>query len=170
MNMDFGSVMISPSTIFYAGWEEGYDLYYNTTPYRTGHLKLIPRRESNITMFSSYILRVYSNNGIGAYCGFPSSEKTDGYFLSNDVFYITTNTSNITYPIATFPGVGVGCSKFKSCSGHGRCDYCYEKCMCDDGYGSANDIVHIGRDLDGTCSHRKYAISFHRPSFKTCSI
>ena len=32
-----------------------------------------------------------------------------------------------------------GCSAFNDCSGHGACDYCYQKCHCQDGYGGLND-------------------------------
>ena len=35
------------------------------------------------------------------------------------------------------------------CYRNGNCDYCLEKCTCVNGYGSDNDIVAMGRGLDG---------------------
>jgi hypothetical protein len=56
--------------------------------------------------------------------------------------------------VFTFSGIGIGCKDQKSCSGNGACDYCLEKCHCNDGFGSLTDMVTAGRDLDGTCSQK----------------
>lgn len=45
-----------------------------------------------------------------------------------------------------------GCDAFNSCSGHGACDYCYQKCYCTDGYGGPNDILPTGWTTDFSCS------------------
>ena len=59
-----------------------------------------------------------------------------------------------------FPGIGTGCSHLKNCSGHGTCDYCYGKCICDEGYGAATDLIVRGRDVSNSCSKRKFHVLY----------
>lgn len=46
------------------------------------------------------------------------------------------------------------CSAFNDCSGHGACDYCYQRCHCVEGYGSSAEDLQTGRNVDLTCSKR----------------
>lgn len=40
--------------------------------------------------------------------------------------------------------VGDGCrSALNSCSGHGACDYCLNRCECMDGFGSTDDVNRL---------------------------
>jgi len=56
----------------------------------------------------------------------------------------------------SFPRVGEGCGDQDACSGHGVCDYCNKKCVCDDGYGNADDTKFIGLGLtSSSCASRK---------------
>lgn len=51
--------------------------------------------------------------------------------------------------------IGAQCNGFNDCSGHGSCDYCNNKCICYDGFGSANDILTAqSNNFKHDCSSR----------------
>ena len=42
-------------------------------------------------------------------------------------------------PFKKSDAIGAGCRDVNFCSGHGKCDYCLEKCTCDDNYGAPRE-------------------------------
>eukprot|EP01035_Chromulina_nebulosa_P018855 gene18855-24640_t len=136
-----GNVRLSPSTVFEGAWINGQlnsSDSNSSLPYSQSQLKL-------------------RTNRIGIYCGFPSSEDyyLSQYRVSVSPFTIANNNvTNSTQTIKSFDGFGLGCTKLNNCNGHGACDYCYNKCICQRGFGSIDDIITIGKDVDGSCSSR----------------
>ena len=68
-----------------------------------------------------------------------------------------SNSSLLTL-FTSFPELGsrsFNCSLLNYCSGHGICDYCNQRCLCDVGYGSAFDVVSSGSTTSFlTCSQK----------------
>jgi hypothetical protein len=58
--------------------------------------------------------------------------------------------------VQVYMGVGTGCAKWSFCSGHGACDYCLERCVCQEGYGSPSDRSVAGLGIKADCSEREY--------------
>lgn len=157
-DIPMGSVRLSPSTLFKASWTEGDHLHSNMTPFRNSYLTLKTMFNRTIEARYGVELKIYPSNGIGAYCGFPSSKvyRSLNARVSTAAFTIqSTNTTNSTQSILKYDGIGAGCSHLSDCNGNGECDYCTGKCLCSDGFGSADDIVTTGRGLDGSCAASK---------------
>jgi hypothetical protein len=172
-NLAIGHIIVSPSIMFSAGWNEGnfpldYDFNatnFNNTPYRHSELLLFPQHNlvTNDIMTTIHIDKI---NGIGTYCGFSSSQLLEKAASTSPSphFMIETNFSeirnrrvdrtNVTHKIDTWGSMGDGCKGMNDCSGHGACNWCYEVCECFESYGAHTDLVTVGRDLDGTCTQR----------------
>eukprot|EP01039_Chlorochromonas_danica_P006073 gene6073-6687_t len=54
----------------------------------------------------------------------------------------------------SYSELGNGCSNWNACSGNGQCDYCYEKCRCQEGWGNATDLLAVGASASPDCSTR----------------
>lgn len=132
---------------------------------------------------SSISLTIFDVNGLSALCGMPSSnvyyssayqERIPDVLLTPYVIpSIATRSIHSNGSVAewtsdffqftSFPMVGsFDCSSLNDCSGHGVCDHCSMRCICDDGYGSALDLfrglVNVGNDLSSTCNMRKLRV------------
>jgi hypothetical protein len=171
-NMSMSKVIMSPSYELTGEWIESND-GRALSPY-TGS-RLIVRKlkgEKLCLKDASFTLYVYKENGIGAYCGFPSSDdfenKGHGRVSNVDAFpqmEIPTiwtlskaasglNVSNNdTHSLDTWTGVGSGC---KGNCGFGTCNYCTETCSCFEGYGASTDLMEPGAVGSGNCSLRKF--------------
>jgi len=79
-----------------------------------------------------HVVTLFKSNGIAAYCGAA---------LNWDKIFIGTNASGtvVWQSIVTSPLVGNGCQDKSSCNLHGTCDYCYNTCTCDKGYGHPDE-------------------------------
>lgn len=62
--------------------------------------------------------------------------------------------ANDSHPFDLYTGVGSGCAALGKCSGHGRCDYCYEQCRCFEGWGADSDLLLTGASPSYDCSER----------------
>ena len=96
-----GSLIIAPSTIFLAAWTEGdwrnYNASYPETNYPGGMITLSRAPYINMTSgtqakwvrANTFItLKIYKENGIGAYCGFPGSDTSDAHtYFNSDINY-----------------------------------------------------------------------------------
>ena len=160
LNLEYGSVILSPSTQFEAQWIEGSYNKTTNTKYATAQLYLKIKTENKINYLKGneiISLHIYARNGIGVDCGFPSSFVYNNLSYRTDFipFTIAVNTTkNSTQNIPTFSGIGNGCTQFNDCSGHGTCNYCTNQCTCMEGYGAINDVIMTGRDLSYDCSKR----------------
>ncbi len=203
-NISFGGVLIGPSHYFHAAWVEGVPHFDdNYSPYLVGELHL--QTKGNLTIESQSIieLTVFKENGIGAICGFPSSDVVNAsgsfvhpfrpfkiatinpyfspynittefdnytYSAANTLLSITPLYKNIThlynatnyvrndsYTFDFYTGVGKGCSRMNNCMFQGACDYCYEQCVCFEGYGAKTDLVADGRNVNADCSSSEYS-------------
>ena len=180
-----GTTLISP---VFTGWN-GLNNSLTVVPYQNSEL-ILTIRDFNGNFGENIILEenstisvtIYDTNEISAYCGMPSSTIYYSTDYQSRIPSLTSTTTTVVPSIATmslysngtlaqltsefiefgtFPMLGsFDCSYLNDCSGHGVCDYCAMRCVCDDGYGSALDLyrgfVNLGNDISSTCSMRKY--------------
>jgi hypothetical protein len=89
-NETYGNVMIAPSYNFVAKWLSGYNSYDdNLLPHHTAELHIMPLYNVTFAKQAQYTITVFKENGIGAVCGFPSSETVNA-------------TGQFTYPFKAF--------------------------------------------------------------------
>ena len=182
-DIPFGDLMISPSIDYLGGWHEGQyrvmdgqlnSSNFNNTPFAGSYLTLMKARGGIIPSGTTVSIAVYKHNGIGAYCGFPGAVEFNNSAVSYRRYErirlrLATNLTvnpmlgiseaNITSRyVDDYLGIGKGCREWKFCNGHGACNYCFEKCHCFDRYGSENDTITLGRDMDPGCSASKLMI------------
>lgn len=160
---------LSPSIDFEAAWVEG-SYNENVDPYSDSYVLLRIRDPSRLPTADTYLnVTILASNGIYAYCGFASS-YTFVKSTSAEAFQITSTVSDrrtdnamgtyrdVTLSSVTTPFVheqlGRGCSSFHNCNGYGTCDFCAERCECNDGFGSATDIIATGAAISGSCTER----------------
>lgn len=170
-NITYSKLLISPSYMFDAMFIEGspnYDKDGNLTlPYSSAMIILKPLSNATIVAYSTIPLRIYKENGIGTVCGFPDSQTATNFINSikpfkNFKIYTLdqlpgtniTKRSSDTFSFTSYDGIGNGCRKQNDCNGNGVCDYCYETCSCNEGYGSITDIGPKG-SFNPSCADRK---------------
>lgn len=158
-----------PSIDFEAAWVEG-SYNDNVEPFSDSYVLLRVRDPSRLPKADTYInVTILASNGIYAYCGFASS-YTFVKSTSSESFQITSTVSArpADTPLGTYRNVsdssvttpfeheqfGKGCGQFDNCNGYGSCDFCRERCECNDGFGSSADIVATGAPISGSCSER----------------
>lgn len=133
-----------------------------------GISKLILRVLPQTTIDSNQLvrLRILASNGIFVQCGFPDSITARAlYPIVVDAptpSFVTYTTSGSISPSDSFyyyGSVGTGCSLNGHCSGHGKCDYCSNECVCDEGYGSSTDIQTTAGAAGKTCHESMYYIT-----------
>ena len=74
-NISYGEVLIAPSYFFAAKFLSGINTYDNNLmPYRTAELHIMPLFNVTFAKQAQYTITVFRENGIGAVCGFPSTE------------------------------------------------------------------------------------------------
>lgn len=180
-NVTISDVIISPSYFYSAAWYETPNHFGTAAegvlPFRDSTLIVKSAVNATIEQGSTVILKVHKENGIGAICGFAAStvpsiyvsEPSDRFELftlqdydRNVTYYDSVLLQNITRIgnatfeknttsyIDIYSGLGNGCD----CNGHGKCDYCYEICECDAGFGSDEDIIATSSQISAFCSHR----------------
>lgn len=206
-NITYGNVMIAPSYFYVAKWLAGKNTNDGgSEPYSTAELHIMPLYNVTFAEQAAYTITVFKENGIGAVCGFPSSEvvsATGEFTYPFKPFEILTARAtesptymptalptqptanptakptalptaieptsipspmptmevlfyrNDSYRFEFYTGVGQGCNALTECHKQGRCDYCHEKCYCFDGFGSATDLVMLGRNIQPDCSSSK---------------
>ena len=151
-SLSWGSVRISPSTVFQASWHEG--SFWDPTPFSTSTfmLKLLP----NVAVTTKYYpinVTIFEDNGIKAFCGFPDSTTVANNAVGiTNIFFVSSSLyPGYSVPVGFYKQMGNGCTAQQNCHNNGACDFCYEKCMCFDGYGSSGDISTTGTYVDATC-------------------
>lgn len=133
---------------------------------------LILKHAGTLSALSLVDITVSASNNIVAICGSPNSTVYFGnaYQARTNLFAVLSSpkipsissrlilpdlslgafTSN-SIPFSSFPAIGSDsdpCASFwNSCSGHGVCDYCTQKCICDQGWG-----YYPGYSLNGLVS------------------
>lgn len=129
------------------------------------------------TQGSAVAITVFSSNKIQIHCGIAGSNdySTIGYrsrvssVVSSSILSVPSIASRVVYangtlgsytsdfvPFDVFPRVGEGCDDQDKCSGHGVCDYCNKKCICDEGFGNEGDTKFIGLQVtSSSCAYRK---------------
>lgn len=50
--------------------------------------------------------------------------------------------------------MGTGCKNDNFCNGHGVCDWCSDKCICQEGFGSPVDTIMLGQNIRKDCSQK----------------
>lgn len=89
-NVTYGNVIIAPSYFFVAKWLAGKNTNDNgLDPYSTAELHIMPLYNVTFAKQAAYTITVFKENGIGAVCGFPSTEAVNA-------------TGELTYPFKPF--------------------------------------------------------------------
>jgi hypothetical protein len=94
----------------------------------------LQRRDLNAIVDNTlHVVTIFKSNRIKAYCGAAANWNQ---------LKIATNATGafVEQPIAVSPLVGNGCQDKSSCNLHGTCDFCYNTCTCDVGYGNPSEI------------------------------
>lgn len=149
-SVSYGGLFLTPSLLFQAAWIEGLD---NTlTPYNSSRILLRVEHYNRITIDDMITVNISIENNLKAYCGFPSWESVTSSESLPD-FYISSNNTSGSTPFE-FPQIGKGCTEWDNCNGNGRCDFCQERCICNEGHGSPAEIASIGHLFDGKCKQK----------------
>ena len=165
-NIDWGNVRITPSMGFDARWVEG--AYTDSGgPFMSSKLEI--RLKANVDLGENPLvsITVDTDMGFNVYCGFPNSFTVELGVMATDVpmffAYSSLNEARgrsndlaINYaPFGNYPSVGSGCSAWQNCNNNGDCDYCFEKCLCNKGYGNVtSDAPYPGGGFDISCKTR----------------
>jgi hypothetical protein len=159
----------SPSLQFETAWVQS-ARGDPVTPYADSALLIRVRDVSKLPRSGDRIeLEVLADNGIFAYCSFPASFNVQSA-RPLEAFLLTSSTSpriantptgtlrNVSDPTVTavihHDQMGPGCDRLAYCSGNGLCDFCPERCVCFDGYGSPQDLMYTGPGLAPSCRDR----------------
>ncbi len=124
---------LSPSTVFTGTWTEGTWCASCDNPYNASLITLQVRDLNAFVDNTLQVVRVFKSNGIRAYCGSPTN--WDKLMIGTNSSSALPGTTVQWQSIETSPLVGNGCQDKSSCNLHGKCDYCYNICNCDRGYG-----------------------------------
>lgn len=146
-------LVVSPSLKFLAFWHEG-DYNKNIDPYNTSMITLVLREGQTVSKFEAIVLTIFAENGLRAYCGFPSDSSAISYTQIVPTI-IASNVSTDRSGEMARDHMGSQCSLYSHCGTYGLCDYCTEKCHCNEGFGSSTDIIVKGGSISGNCMHRK---------------
>jgi len=133
-NIPMDQVELAPSMYWKGSWTEGTWCAGCEDPFADSMLSLqVMRINGNLTWRDLHTVTVFKSNNIKAFCG---------QAMNSNKLRIGTNSSGSTVwmDIETSPLVGNGCQDKSSCNLHGTCDYCYNTCTCDMGYGHPSEI------------------------------
>jgi hypothetical protein len=159
----------SPSVPFETAWVQS-ARGDPSTPYADSALLIRIRDVSKLPHSGDLVeLEVLADNGIYAFCSLPASFNTqsarpiEAFVLTSSTSARIANTLTGTFRNVSDPQVtaaihheqmGPGCDQLSYCSGHGLCDFCPERCVCFDGFGSAQDLEYTGQGLAPSCRDR----------------
>lgn len=136
------------TTIFEAQWTEG-ELNESNFPanYMQSKLELRVRTGRVLTPGTLFTVVIYKETGIQPFCGTVQlTGNPDDYFKWNFIRFSTdaTDSDGETQKVMYTNQVGSACLDRESCSGHGYCEFCRSRCICDEGYGNPSDITQMG--------------------------
>lgn len=124
-----GEVHITSSIWFAAAWQEG--TFDQQDPYAESQLVIQNREDGRGWPSGTEIsITVLKHNGLKAFCGFE--EDWDRIQMIDPTGNETAVQSN---------QVGNGCKQLFGCGVHGVCNYCYEVCECERGWGDPEDLA-----------------------------
>lgn len=93
-----------------------------------------------------------------AYCGFLGTYIVEFISLPlrpvYEKFKLYTSAYSGTFEFEQSGWMGTGCQNDKSCNANGICDWCNDKCICREGYGSPTDLIMAGKNIRKDCSER----------------
>jgi hypothetical protein len=162
-------LIFEPSSMFSGAWLEGV-WNNNTSPYNSSQLVLIKKSYFPLLSGQKIKLKIYSENGIKAYCGFPAWDAKYDILSSNPMesFQLISNSTGSlgtsTKVILPHPRMGLGCGLHSDCNERGTCDYCTETCSCNPGWGASTDIIMTGDSISKYCYHRESPSPLSPPS------
>jgi len=156
-SLPYTNVVIAPSLIFQAQWNEG-NLNDIGGPFATSSLLLTLLPGVTITDPLLFVnVTVLASNGISVYCGYPGSNAVASPTMSTDInpFFVSSSLyPNSQTPFSEYSQMGGGCYSQNKCNQNGDCDYCFEHCTCRSGYGSPGDTLTVGGGITGSCTQR----------------
>mmetsp|Transcript_19972 Transcript_19972/g.23686 ORF Transcript_19972/g.23686 Transcript_19972/m.23686 type:complete len:410 (+) Transcript_19972:37-1266(+) len=139
------------ATLFTLEWHEHEHTASQTTPFPLSNLTLRVREGRTINPSRAYEIVISRSNGIRAQCSFVENDES---------FMMGTNASKaveqVMRPMDQVFGIGPACRSLLDCNGHGFCDACRQRCVCDDGFGADlnNGSIPAPRDVTIDCSRR----------------
>jgi hypothetical protein len=153
--LDNSTVLTNASFGVVAIWHEG----THSLNYDDSYLILSPTDVTSFAKVSDfYLQRIFwvtidaYPNFISPQCGRPPNYKGYKFVIENKYKGTNLQYSNETLFDFVTP-IGPGCADFNFCNGHGSCDYCSDKCYCDDGFGSVRDLaLAVSNDFQPDCS------------------
>lgn len=152
------NLQFEPSTLFSGAWLEGV-WANNSSPYNSSKFVFIKKSYFPVRAGDTINFKIYAENGIRAYCGFPAHDAKYDILSSNPMesFQLISNRTGLATPkiMLPHPQMGLGCRLHGDCNERGICDYCTETCKCNPGWGADTDIIMNGDALSNYCYHRK---------------
>jgi hypothetical protein len=139
------------ATLFTLEWHEHEHTKSQSTPFPLSNLTLRVREGRLVSPSRAYEIVISRSNGIRAQCSFVENDE---------LFMMGTNASKaieqVMRPMDQVFGIGPACRSLLDCNGHGSCDACRQRCICDDGFGADlnNGSVAAPRDVTIDCSRR----------------
>uniref|UniRef100_A0A7S1UJF5 EGF-like domain-containing protein n=1 Tax=Phaeomonas parva TaxID=124430 RepID=A0A7S1UJF5_9STRA len=127
------TIQMTHTTYFTPTWTEG--TYSYADPYPDTKLELVVDRA--MAANTQLSIKIDADNGFMFHCGINENE---GIKIS-----VTDDALGalVTDELMDHTMVGPACTNKGTCFGHGTCDACRDKCVCDDGYGSTSDVYEI---------------------------
>ena len=93
-----------------------------------------------------------------AYCGFMGTYLAEFLALPlrpvYEYFKLFSTAYSGAFEFEQSGWMGTGCQNDNICNENGICDWCNDKCICREGYGSPTDMIMIGKNIRKDCSER----------------
>jgi hypothetical protein len=128
-----------------AEWTEG-----NPPNFATSKITLTSAAYYNIGTPVTISINRFTNHLIST-CG------REANYTGFTIRSIPVNPNGPYIPSQVLPSkpIGAQCNLMKNCNGHGSCDYCNNRCICNDGFGSARDLLFAqSNNFNNDCSSR----------------
>mmetsp|Transcript_17880 Transcript_17880/g.40975 ORF Transcript_17880/g.40975 Transcript_17880/m.40975 type:complete len:434 (-) Transcript_17880:476-1777(-) len=140
------------ATLFTITWHEHEHTSSQSTPFPLTNMTIRVREGRQVEPARSYEIIISRENGIRAQCSF---------FENDEAFMMGTNASKalerqLLRPVDQVFGIGPACRSLLDCNGHGTCDPCRQRCICDEGWGAplGDGSIKPPRDVSIDCSRR----------------
>mmetsp|Transcript_26309 Transcript_26309/g.34214 ORF Transcript_26309/g.34214 Transcript_26309/m.34214 type:complete len:591 (+) Transcript_26309:621-2393(+) len=159
-NTDTLEYVVKSPNVFNASWIEG-EAEVNRPGFNTSRVRLTVNKGFYFLPGVQFDVQIFRTNHIKANCGTPGDYqgiKIKAHIRPDADFpRASKHLYEVSFPSTPRGGIqpiGDGCRSFLNfCNGHGVCDYCLNKCICNKGYGAQEDTFDV-RAKPGDCAGR----------------